>query len=139
MLTVVTMQFCNQKFSQLFESLRFHRVIFLCFLMHNCACYSQIKQQRLTNSAVERNIHTTIQSNQIQAGNQLSQEEIQLSINQLNDHLKAIETKRVWINSAAERIVEANENGWFEQMLATEKELIKRRDELNALLNEVKK
>ena len=139
MLTVVTMQFCNQKFSQLFESLRFHRVIFLCLLMHNCACYSQIKQQRLTNSAVERNIHTTIQSNQIQAGNQLSQEEIQLSINQLNDHLKAIETKRVWINSAAERIVEANENGWFEQMLATEKELIKRRDELNALLNEVKK
>jgi hypothetical protein len=77
--------------------------------MHNCACYSQIKQQRLTNSAVERKIHTTIQS------------------------------KRVWINSAAERIVEANENGWFEQMLATEKELIKRRDELNALLNEVKK
>jgi hypothetical protein len=138
-LTAVAMQFYNQKFSQLFESSRFHGVIFLCFIMYTSACYSQEKQQRLTNSAVERNIHTTIQSNQIQAGNQLSQEEIQLSINQLNDHLKAIETKRVWINSAAERIVEANENGWFEQMLATEKELIKRRDELNALLNEVKK
>ncbi len=133
------MQFCNQKISQLFESSRFHGMIFLCFLIYTSACYSQEKQQRLTNSAVERNIHTTFQSNQIQAGNQLSQEELQLSINQLNDHLKAIETKRVWIYSAAERIVEANENGWFEQMLATEKELIKRRDELNALLNEVKK
>lgn len=133
------MEFYNQKFRNLFESLRFRGITLLCVLLYTSSCYSQEKQQRLTNSAVERNIHTTIQSNQIQSGNQLSKEEIQLSINQLNDHLKAIETKRIWINSAAERIVEANENGWFEHMLATEKELIKRRNELYALLNEVKK
>ncbi len=85
-------------------------------------------------------MHATTKSNHLPSGNHpLSLEEIQLSIDQLSDHLEAIETKRIWINSAAERIVEANENGWFEQMLAKEKELIKRRDELYILLNEFKK
>jgi hypothetical protein len=137
--TTAAMQFCNQTFRHLFESLRFHGITLLCVLLYTSSCYSQEKLQRLTNSAIERNIHTTAQSNNIPSGNQLSPEEIQLSIEHLNDHLKAIETKRIWINSAAERIIEANESGWFEQMLATEKELIKRRDELYALLNEVKK
>ncbi len=139
MQTTAAMQFCNQIFRHLFESLRFHGVTLLCILLYTSSCYSQEKQQRLTYSAVERNIHATTKSNHIPTGNQLSLEEIQLSIDQLNDHLKAIETKRIWINSAAEHIVEANENGWFEQMLTTEKELVKRREELNILLNEFKK
>jgi hypothetical protein len=133
------MQFSNKKFKLLCTTRKFRGLLLLCLVLLATSSYSQENRARLSQTTIDKNIHSTSQTNQFQAGNQLSQEEIQLSINQLNDHLKAIETKRVWINSAAERIVEANENGWFEQMKATEKELISRRAELNALLKKDEK
>lgn len=133
------MQFCDQKFRQLIASSRYHGVVFLCFIFSSVVSYSQEKQQKLTIGTVDKQIHSTHQVNPTPSAQLLSPEEIQQSIDLINDHLSAIEAKRVWINSATERIVEANENGWFEQMIATEKELIQRREELNTLLTKYKK
>ena len=133
------MQFCDQKFRQLITSSRYHGVVFLCFIFSSVVSYSQEKQQKLTIGTVDKQIHSTHQVNPTPSAQLLSPKEIQQSIDLINDHLSAIETKRVWINSSEERIVEANKNGWFKDMEATEIALIKRREELIVLLQKQKK
>ena len=117
----------------------FRGVLLLCLVFLATCSYSQENRTRLSHSTVERNIQCTTQTNQIQAENQLSLEEITASIDQINTHLRAIEEKREWIYADQQRISEANENNWFEQMKATEKELLTRRNELNALLKKDEK
>lgn len=133
------MQFSTKKFKLMCASRTFRGVLLLCLVFLATCSYSQENRTRLSHSTVERNIQCTTQTNQIQAENQLSLEEITASIDQINTHLRAIEEKREWIYADQQRISEANENNWFEQMKATEKELLTRRNELNALLKKDEK
>lgn len=133
------MQCSTKKFKLMCASRTFRVILLLCLVFIATCSYSQENRTRLSHSTVERNIQCTTQTNQIQAENQLSLEEIAVSIDQINTHLRAIEEKREWIYADQQRISEANENNWFEQMKATEKELLSRRNELNAIIKKDEK
>jgi len=65
----------------------------------------------------------------------IDEQEILNQISQIDSHLSAIETKRNYIlSNPAEKAI-AIEQGWFEDMKKIEKSLLKKKNELNTLIN----
>ena len=66
----------------------------------------------------------------------VDEQEVLKQISQIDSHLLAIETKRNYILSNPTEKALAEEHGWFEQMKKIEKSLLKKKDELKALIND---
>lgn len=106
-------------------------------LMSVYSVNAQATQARMSSTKIEHNLVSSTQSNQ-QAKDELTNVEIHEKIKLIQDHLLAIESKRNWINEDPQRIQEAKENNWFEQVGATEKALLEKRSELITLLKKDK-
>ena len=65
----------------------------------------------------------------------VKKQEVLKQIAQIDSHLSAIETKRNYVLSDPVEKALATEQGWFEEMEKIEKSLLKKKDELNALIN----
>ena len=65
----------------------------------------------------------------------VNEQEVLKQISQIDSHLSAIETKRNYVLSDPVEKALATEQGWFEEMEKIEKSLLKKKDELNALIN----
>lgn len=107
----------------------------VCFLFTS-EVYSQEKQA--TNSTSPR-IETNLRSKSTPSTT-IAQPASGISnltkIEQLTDHLNAIEEKKKWILQDPQRIQEANESGWFDQMKRTSEEITLQLKELVELRSE---
>jgi hypothetical protein len=107
----------------------------VCFLFVPAAYSQEKKADNSTFPKIETNLRSkSTQTTTIaQPASDISNS---TKIDQLKEHLNAIEEKKKWILQDPQRIQEANESGWFDQMKKTSEEITLQLKELVELRSE---
>ena len=106
------------------------KFLFKTLLLIPSVLYCNFSSSQINITPIKSDVSTSVQARIIDST------AIKNEIIQLNQHLEAIQQKWDYILADDELTKQAQESGWFEQMSAVKQQLIDRKNELTALLND---